>query len=47
VLEPLRPVDLTDAQAFLAQRFGIDGNDVEFVGEGAWSRCFGFMLNGS
>jgi hygromycin-B 4-O-kinase len=47
VLEPLRRVELSDAQAFLEQRFGIDGSGVEFAGEGAWSRCFGFMLNGS
>lgn len=44
---PVKRVDLTDAQAFLENRFGIDADDVEHVGEGAWSRCFGFMLNGS
>ena len=47
MLEPLRRVELTDAQAFLEKRFGTDGDGVEYVGEGAWSRCFGYMLNGS
>jgi hygromycin-B 4-O-kinase len=47
VLEPLQRVELTDARTFLERRFAIDGDGVEFVGEGAWSRCFGFMLNGS
>ena len=32
---------------FLIQRFGIDGDRRRVVGEGAWSRCFGFTLNGS
>jgi len=40
-------VELSDAQTFLEKRFGIDGDDVEYVDEGAWSRCFGFILNGS
>ena len=40
-------MELSDAQTFLEKRFGIDGDDVEYVDEGAWSRCFGFMLNGS
>jgi hygromycin-B 4-O-kinase len=47
VLEPLRRVELSDAQAFLQKRFGIDRDGVEYVGEGAWSRCFGFTLNDS
>jgi hygromycin-B 4-O-kinase len=46
VLEPLPRVELSDARAFVEKRFGTDGDDVEYVGEGAWSRCFGFMLNG-
>ena len=40
-------VQLDGARAFLIERFGIDGNDVEYVGEGAWSRCFGFTHNGA
>jgi hygromycin-B 4-O-kinase len=40
-------VQLTDAQAFLIERFGDDIGNVEHVGEGAWSRCFGFIHNGA
>jgi hygromycin-B 4-O-kinase len=46
VLEPTS-VELADARCFLIERFGIDGGTVEFVGEGAWSRCFGFVHNGA
>lgn len=45
--EPPTTVDLSRAREFLVERFGIDGDDVEYVGEGAWSRCFGFVHNGS
>ena len=40
-------MQLGGAREFLIERFGIDGNDVEYVGEGAWSRCFGFTHNGA
>lgn len=35
-------VDATQAQHFLADTLEIDSRQVELVGEGAWSRCFGF-----
>jgi hygromycin-B 4-O-kinase len=35
-------VDATQAQAFLASHFDPTISDVEHVGDGAWSRCFGF-----
>jgi hygromycin-B 4-O-kinase len=47
VLEPPSRVELPEAGAFLIERFGIDGDDVELVGEGAWSRCFGFTHHGA
>jgi hygromycin-B 4-O-kinase len=47
VLEPPPDVQLTDAAAFLSDRFGIGPDEVEYVGEGAWTRCFGFILAGS
>lgn len=28
------------------ERFGVDGTEVEYVGEGAWSRCFAFRHDG-
>jgi hygromycin-B 4-O-kinase len=31
-----------EARAFLASRFGNDGADVALIGEGAWSRAYGF-----
>ncbi|HEY0520407.1 MAG TPA: aminoglycoside phosphotransferase family protein [Ilumatobacteraceae bacterium] len=40
-------VDLAGASAFLGQRFGVDADVVEYVGEGAWSRCYGFTHNGA
>jgi hygromycin-B 4-O-kinase len=40
-------VELADARGFLIERFGIAGDSVEHVGEGAWSRCFGFVHNGA
>jgi hygromycin-B 4-O-kinase len=46
VLEPTSGVQLPQAQTFLAERFGIDDAAVEYVGEGAWSRCFAFSHNG-
>lgn len=45
--EPPSNVQLRDACAFLLQRFGIAADSVEYVGEGAWSRCFGFAQNGA
>jgi len=47
VVEPPSQVQLVDAANFLSERFGTDVGDVEYVGEGAWSRCFGFTLDGS
>jgi hygromycin-B 4-O-kinase len=47
VPEPPSEVQLSDARAFLIQRFGIDGDSVDHIGEGAWSRCFGFSHNGA
>lgn len=35
-------VDLEMARTFLVKRFGSGVDDVTYVGEGAWSRCFGF-----
>lgn len=40
-------VQLAGARGFLIERFGVMGDDVEYVGEGAWSRCFGFTHNGA
>jgi hygromycin-B 4-O-kinase len=47
VLEPPSLVQLPDARSFLMERFGVSGDVVELVGEGAWSRCFGFVHNGA
>jgi hygromycin-B 4-O-kinase len=47
VLEPPSRVQLPDARAFVSERFGVDSQTVEYVGEGAWSRCYGFTHNGS
>jgi hygromycin-B 4-O-kinase len=47
VPEPPTSVDLPRARRFLVERFGTGVDDVEYVGEGAWSRCFGFVHNGS
>jgi hygromycin-B 4-O-kinase len=35
-------VDIRQAQAFLASHFGPEPSEVVLIGEGAWSRCFGF-----
>ncbi|MCB0110398.1 MAG: aminoglycoside phosphotransferase family protein [Caldilineaceae bacterium] len=35
-------VNLVQARSFLADRFQIDPTQVTLLGEGAWSRCFGF-----
>ena len=45
--EPPSNVELPQARAFLVERFGADVDGVELIGEGAWSRCFGFAHNGS
>ena len=47
MVEQPSQVQLDEASTFLVQRFGAEVSDVELVGEGAWSRCFGFTLNGS
>ena len=44
---PPSEVDLSQARAFLAKRLGPDVTDVELIGEGEWSRCFGFEHEGS
>ena len=35
-----------DAREFLTAHLGRDVDDVDLVGEGAWSRCFGFVADG-
>ena len=35
-------VDSSLAQAFLSTHLGIEATEVVAIGEGAWSRCFGF-----
>jgi len=47
VTNPSTLVQLTDAAHFVAERFGPDAGQVEHVADGAWSRCFGFTLDGS
>jgi hygromycin-B 4-O-kinase len=44
---PPSDVDLPQARAFLAARLGPDVTDVELIGDGDWSRCFGFEHRGS
>ncbi len=39
-------VDIEKAQAFLARHLCIEASDPVLLGEGAWSRCFGFVYNG-
>lgn len=39
-------VDIEQAQAFLASHLGVDVSEVVRIGEGAWSRCFGFAYGG-
>ena len=39
-------IDLHGAQSFVRQRYDGRATDVELVGEGAWSRCFGFVVDG-
>ena len=38
------PIDVGQARAFLASHFSTQAEDVAQIGEGAWSRCFGFRL---
>lgn len=38
--------DIIQARTFLARRFDVDPSTVELIGEGAWSRCFGFQRDG-
>lgn len=45
--EPPSNVEVPQARAFLLERFGSGVDGVELIGEGAWSRCFGFTDNGS
>lgn len=39
-------ITVKQAQAFLASHLGTEPTDVALVGEGAWSRCFGFRQAG-
>jgi hygromycin-B 4-O-kinase len=39
-------VDLAQAREFLADYLGAEPGDVELIGAGAWSRCFGFQRGG-
>jgi hygromycin-B 4-O-kinase len=39
-------IGVSDASEFLAEHLGHDVGPVEVVGEGAWSRCFGFRDDG-
>lgn len=38
-------VDMRQAQAFLANHLDTEASEVVLIGEGAWSRCFGFRRN--
>ncbi|MEM7534930.1 MAG: phosphotransferase [Chloroflexota bacterium] len=40
-------VTLEQAQTFLDEKFAVNADDVTLVGEGAWSRCFGFRKTGN
>ena len=44
---PPTDVQLSGARGFLIGHLGDDVTDVELVGEGEWSRCFGFAHRGS
>jgi hygromycin-B 4-O-kinase len=35
--------DVTEVQTFLADHLGIASSKLELVGQGAWSKCFGFL----
>ena len=37
-------IDIEQATEFLHRRFSNQVSSIEYVGEGAWSRCFGFKL---
>jgi len=39
------PVTLEQARGFLNYRYSQELFDLEFIGEGAWSQCFGFKLD--
>lgn len=39
-------VDIQQAQAFLTSHLGVDVPEIVRLGEGAWSRCFGFSFGG-
>lgn len=40
------PIDHLDASRFLNRHLGREVGAVELIGEGAWSRCFGFTDRG-
>ena len=40
-------MQLPEARDFLVEHVGADVSEVEYVGEGAWSRCFGYALGGN
>ena len=39
-------IDIQQAQAFLTSHLGVEPSEVVQIGEGAWSRCFGFSCDG-
>ena len=39
-------IDLRGARLFLGQRYSQRVENVELVGEGAWSRCYGYVVDG-
>lgn len=39
-------IDLHGAQSFLFERYDGRAANLELVGEGAWSRCYGFVVDG-
>jgi hygromycin-B 4-O-kinase len=41
-----RPVDIVQTQAFLTRHLGTEPSEIVLLGEGAWSRCFGFVSDG-
>jgi hygromycin-B 4-O-kinase len=45
-MNSLTEVDLHQARVFLRAHFDTTPSTVEYAGQGAWSRCFGFQLGG-
>lgn len=42
---PVNPVNLEQVRRLLNYRYSQELFDLEFIGEGAWSQCFGFKLD--